>query len=145
MEQDKKVAKRARWKVKGESDVYSDPLLDCIVLLAKIHGQPISKNVVRSGLPLVNNLLTVKLFPRAARRAGFSSRVLRQPLDAINPYTLPAILLLKEGKACVIVGIDTEEETVTVIFPETGMGEEKLPREEIEKVYKGYAIFARPE
>ncbi len=141
----KETAKNSDWKIVGDTDTHSDPLLDCIVLLSKLHGHPVSRNAVRAGLPLVNNALTVELFPRAARRAGMSSRILRQPLNSINLFTLPVILLLEERRACVLVDIDDQEGTLTVIFPETGIGEEKVPFEEIEKMYSGFAVFVRPE
>ena len=145
MSQSKKSTDKENWKLGGDTDTHNDPLLDCIVMLSKVHGHPVSRNVVRAGLPLVNNVLTVELFPRAARRAGLSSRVLRQPLDTINQYTLPAILLLEDRKACVLVDKDPEGETLTVVFSETGIGEEKILREDIEKIYSGFSIFVRPE
>ncbi|MHB8809365.1 MAG: type I secretion system permease/ATPase [Desulfobulbaceae bacterium] len=132
------------WKLGGDTEVHNDPLLDCIVLLARIHGRPVSRNVIRAGLPLINNALTVQLFVRAAKRAGLSSRVLRQALSDINPLTLPAILLLEGHRTCILTALDKETGLLTVIFPETGMGEENIKREEIEKIYTGFAIFVRP-
>ena len=137
--------KADKWDLGGDTDSYNDPLLDCIVMLSKVHGHPVSRNVVRSGLPLVNNILTVELFPRAARRAGLSSRVLKQPLEQINPFTLPAILLLEDRRACILVSVDSEENSLTVVFPETGIGQEKVLFDEINKKYTGFAIFVRPE
>ena len=133
------------WKLGGDTDVHNDPLLDCIVQLAKFHGRPVTRNAVRAGLPLVNNALTVELFPRAARRAGLSSRVIRQPLDTVNSLILPAILLLEERKACILTDIQAENETMTVVFPETGMGEKKIALNDLEENYTGFAIFVRPE
>ncbi|MFZ5798088.1 MAG: type I secretion system permease/ATPase [Desulfobulbus sp.] len=133
------------WKLGGDTEVHNDPLLDCLVLLARVHGRPVSRNVVRAGLPLVNNALTVQLFTRAAKRTGLSSRVLRQQLTTLNALTLPAILLLEGHRACVLTAIDQDGGTLSVIFPETGMGEEKVPIEEMEKIYSGFAIFVRPE
>lgn len=144
MPEDKK-ARAEDWKLGGDTDTHNDPLLDCIVMLSRVHGHPVSRNAVRAGLPLVNNMLTVELFPRAARRAGLSSRVLRQPLDTINQFTLPVILLLTESRACLLVDIDQEEKMLTVVFPETGIGEEKIALQDIEKVYSGFSIFVRPE
>lgn len=141
----KKEIGNGSWDIGADTDTHNDPLLDCLVLLSKIHGHPVSRNVVRAGLPLVNNALTVELFSRAARRAALSSRVLKQPLENINIYTLPVILLLAERKACVLVDADQDEQTLTVVFPETGMGEKKVPIQEIEDLYSGYAIFVQPE
>jgi ATP-binding cassette subfamily C protein LapB len=145
MSEEKKTHTAEGWKLGGDTDVHNDPLLDCIVLLARIHGRPVSRNVIRAGLPLVNNALTVELFPRAARRAGLSSRVLRQPIETFNPLTLPAILLLKERKACILTEIDPENTALKVVFPETGMGEEEVSLERIEGLYTGFAVFVRPE
>jgi len=145
MSQDTTTAGAESWKLGGDTDTHNDPLLDCIVMLSRVHGHPVSRNVVRAGLPLVNNALTVELFPRAARRAGLSSRVLRQPIETMNRFTLPAILLLEDRKACVLMDMDHESGMLTVVFPETGIGEEKVSREELEKVYSGFAIFVRPE
>ncbi|GAB4342860.1 MAG: type I secretion system permease/ATPase [Desulfobulbaceae bacterium] len=145
MTEENKNIDRMDWKIGGDTDTHNDPLLDCIVLLSRIHGRPVSRNTVRAGLPLVNNALTVELFPRAARRAALSSRVLRQPLDSVNPFTLPAILLLEDRKACLLMKADPGDDTLTVVFPETGIGEEQLSREELEKAYTGFAIFVRPE
>ena len=136
---------RQEWKLGGDTDVHNDPLLDCIVLLARVHSRPVSRNVVRAGLPLVNNALTVELFGRAAKRAGLSSRVLRQPLTSINPLTLPAILLLEGHRACILTSIQAEAGSLTVVFPETGMGEEHIDLAEMEKAYTGFAIFVRPQ
>jgi len=145
MAENNRETENESWRLGGDTDTHYDPLLDCIVILSKIHGHPVSRNTVRAGLPLVNNVLTVELFPRAARRAGLSSRVLRQPVETINPYTLPAILLLKERKACVLMDLDPGEKILTVVFPETGIGEQQVPFEEFEKLYSGFAIFVRPE
>ena len=143
--QDDNNKTREEWKLGGDTEVHNDPLLDCIVLLARVHGRPVSRSVIRAGLPLVNNALTVELFARAAKRAGLSSRVLRQALATINPLTLPAILLLTGQRACIITALDPEAGMLTVIYPETGMGEEQISLLEIEKTYSGFAIFVRPQ
>jgi ATP-binding cassette subfamily C protein LapB len=90
------------------------------------------------------NRLTVELFPRAAERIGFSSRIVKRPLDRIASIQLPAVLLLMNRQACVLVAIDNESDQFKILMPETGMGEKVLSREELEKLYNGYAIFVRP-
>ncbi len=127
----------------GDTDTHDDPLLDCIELLAKFHGHPVSRTALRAGLPLVNNSLTVELFSRAADRAGLSSRVLRKSLSDLSDTALPAVLLLRSHRACVVMQID-EQQTLTVALPESGMGEKKISLEELEELYTGFAIFVRP-
>jgi ATP-binding cassette subfamily C protein LapB len=133
------------WRLSHDSDVIDDPLTDCLVILAKLHGRPVSRTTLRAGLPLVNDRLTVRLSARAAQRAGLSSRLLRRPLSKITNLELPCILLLKENMAVVLVRIDAKEKVATVLLPETGGGQDTVPLGELELHYVGYALFASPE
>jgi ATP-binding cassette subfamily C protein LapB len=121
-----------------------DPLLDCLIQLAKLYGYPASRTGLISGLPLVMNRLTVELFSRAAERADLSSRVIKRPLDRISPLQLPAVLLLKDRQACVLVERSAGGDTFRILMPETGMGEKVVTMAEIKKLYTGYSIFVRP-
>lgn len=131
------------WHILDDSDNHDDPLLDCLEILAKIHNRPISRTVLRAGLPLVKNKLTVELVPRAARRAGMSARLLKRPLHEISTYELPAILLLKNRRACIAYSVDGESETIEVILPES-QGRQHFPFSKLSSVYTGYAIFIKP-
>lgn len=79
-------------------DTVQDSLLNCLVHLTQQNHRPLSAEVLRDGLPLENNKLTPKLFVRAAKRAGFKSRVDKRDLQSIAPLTLPVVLLLKTMK-----------------------------------------------
>jgi ATP-binding cassette subfamily C protein LapB len=132
------------WNPGGDTDTHDDPLLDCLMQLAKLHDRPATRTGLSSGLPLVNNRLTVELFSRAADRAGLSARILLRPLEKISPLQLPVVLLLKDRKACVLVDIGNEDQQFTILLSETGMGKKTVTRQELEEIYTGYAIFARP-
>jgi len=132
------------WQIKADIDTHDDPLLDCLVQLSKLYGIPAPRMGLVSGLPLVNNRLTVELFPRAADRAGLSSRIVKKPIGRISAMQLPALLLLHDRQACVLVDIDNSGDAFRILLPETGMGETLVTREELEKRYTGYAIFVRP-
>lgn len=132
------------WKISQNQDIHEDPLLDCLVILTKIYGRNISKASLCAGLPLVQNRLSVELFARAASRADFASRTLEKSLDEIGSVQLPAILLLHDRQACILV-----EKTITlnrykIIVPQSGSGEKIITREDLDKIYTGYAIFVRP-
>ena len=120
-----------------------DPLTASLVILTRLFHHPFSAQTLTSGLPLENSRLTPELFPRAAARAGLSSRVIKRSLDAISAMTLPAIFLLRNGNACVATARDKGGEW-TVIQPESGIGEIKLTNEQIAEEYSGYVIFSRP-
>ncbi|MCK4869746.1 MAG: type I secretion system permease/ATPase, partial [Gammaproteobacteria bacterium] len=122
---------------------FSDPLLDCLVILTHLNEKPFSARSLTAGLPLVQNRLTPQLFLRAARRAGFSSRIVKRPLEKISQLILPAVLLLKNSRVCILHKI-INTETVEVVFPETGGGVAQVRVAELEADYSGFAIFMKP-
>ncbi len=132
------------WSLGGDTDTHDDPLLDCLMQLAKLHGRLATRTGLSSGLPLVHNRLTVELFSRAADRADLSSRVVRKPLEKISRLQLPVVLLLKEHKACLLAAIEDQGQQFRIIMPETGMGEKTVAKQELEGMYSGYGIFVRP-
>ena len=132
------------WNLGGDTDSHDDPLLDCLMQLAKLHGRPATRTNLSSGLPLVHNRLTVELFSRAADRAGLSSRILRRSLDRITNMQLPVVLLLNERKACILVAIEDGGRQLRILLPETGMGEKTVTKKDLEDIYTGYGIFVRP-
>lgn len=132
------------WNLGRETDTHDDPLLDCLMQIAKLHGRSVSRTGLSASLPLVHNRLTVELFSRAADRADLSSRVLKKPLDEISSLHLPLVLLLHERRACVLVAKDEGAPNCKLLLPETGMGEKTISREELEKLYSGYGLFVRP-
>jgi ATP-binding cassette subfamily C protein LapB len=132
------------WPLGGDTDAHDDPLLDCLIQIAKLHGRPASRIGLSSGLPLVDNRLTVELFPRAADRAGLSARVVHRPLKRINDMQVPVVLLLNDGRACIVVDTGSGGEEVTILLPEAGMGEKTVTRQELNDIYTGYGIFLQP-
>lgn len=140
----KKGKLKSSWKITNVSDSIDDPIADCLVILSKIYGAPISRTALRAGLPLENNRLSVGLTSRAAARAGMSSRVLSRSITQMSTLELPCILLLNPDKACVLTDIDFDTQTLTVVKPESGMGKETIDIPDLEESYSGYAIFVHP-
>jgi ATP-binding cassette subfamily C protein LapB len=132
------------WNLGEDCDRRDDPILDCLILLTKLHSRPASRTELTAGLPLVNNRLTVELFSRAASRAGLSSRIVKKPLESIKQLQLPAIMLLHDREAFVLAEILPEENNFKILLPETGSGHRVVTLVELEKLYTGYAIFVRP-
>ena len=97
-----------------------DPLLGCLLILARIHNRCASAEALTVGLPLINHRLTPQLFSRAAEQAGLSAKVVKRDLPYISDLGLPAVLVLQNGDACVLVR--REETCVTVVLPESGTG-----------------------
>ncbi|HEX9180928.1 MAG TPA: type I secretion system permease/ATPase [Burkholderiales bacterium] len=119
-----------------------DTLLECLVWLARYHQRPYSADALCAGLPLPENRLTPALFLRAAERAGLSARVTKRSLEGIPALVLPAVLLLQDGRACVLVAREADG-TAEVVLPETG-GARRLPLAELAEHYSGHAILVQP-
>ncbi len=129
-----------------EDVLHSDPLLDCLVELTRIHGRPATRAALSAGLPLSKGVLPPSLFARAAARAGLYSKILRRPLTSIDDALLPVILLLHGNEACILMGWEGEGDnrTARLLFPETGQGSVGLSRTALLERYTGISIFARP-
>jgi ATP-binding cassette, subfamily C, bacterial LapB len=126
-----------------EQALPSDALLDALVALCRLHGTTATRESLAAGLPLEADGMTVALAERAATRAGLTTRLYKVKLQAMERAALPAILMLRERGACVLLSIDAHG-TAKVLLPQAGMAAITMKREELESRYTGVAFFARP-
>ncbi|WP_077003285.1 type I secretion system permease/ATPase [Variovorax sp. KK3] len=120
-----------------------DALLDCLVEICRLHGHNATRASLAAGLPLgPEGRLTLELAERAAARAGMVTKLERATAAAVDRAALPAILLLKDNKACVLLG--REEGMVRVLLPETGQGAVMLSAEEVARRSTGYVLHVHP-
>ena len=136
------MAKQPQTWAQGVTD--EDELLACLLVLAKSHGENLTRDGALAGLPIENGRLTPALFARAAHRAGLSSKVVRQALPVLKAELFPLILLLHDERACVLLGRSDKGQTLKVVYPELGDAPVDVPLETMEAQYNGYAIYARP-
>jgi ATP-binding cassette subfamily C protein LapB len=131
-----------------------DPLLECLVIFAKLHNRPVSVEALIAGLPVEPGadgpeLFSIDspkgLFSRVASRAGFASRLIHRDLNKLSRLLLPCILVLKNGNACILESIDRKNKRAKVVFPEIGEGEEWLELGQLSKEYLGYAFLLKKE
>src|SRR5215207_2235281 len=120
-----------------------DPLLSCLLIVARLHNQRVSADSLKAGLPLEDHRLTPELFVRAAARAGLSAKVVKRELRALSDLVLPAVLLLQGKQACVLVR-SGEGATAHIILPESGTGTREITIEELQARYTGFSIFTGP-
>ncbi len=125
------------------SAVFDDPLLECLLIITRLHLRPQSADGLCAGLPLGKESLSPALFIRAAERAGFSARLRKRRLSQLQNRHLPAVLLLKDGQALVLVA--QEEKTCRCILPESGEGEVVLSHEDLAANYNGEALLIQPQ
>lgn len=133
-----------QWDMQSASLEYPNPLLDCLVLLSKYFHNPYTADSIAAGLPITDNAMTPELFQRAAKRIGISTRFVKRTLNKIPDMVLPAVLLLKDKQACVLLEVDRAKKTAKIFRPESGEGEVILTLEELESSFTGYSFFVRP-
>ena len=134
-----------------EDLIHADRLLDCLLEVCRLHGVGTSRASLSAGLPLESGRLTLSLAERAAQRAGLAARVQRVALDDIDPATLPAIAVLKDNRACVLLrrlsgahADSSESPAWEVLLPETGAGSVCMAAVNLAARYTGVMLFARP-
>lgn len=132
------------WRLGGTTGG-DDPLLACLVSLTELLERPASAQALVAGLPLpADGRLTPELAVRAAARAGLIAKFAKRPLAKIDDMALPAILLLADRGACILVRREADGTLVTLL-PDSGQGATRLAAGELADRYAGWAMFARPE
>jgi ATP-binding cassette subfamily C protein LapB len=121
-----------------------DELLLCLQIVARSHGELPTRDALMAGLPAENGRLTPGLFARAARRAHLSSHLVSSPLADLKDALLPAIVLLRDERACVLLGFNEDRSQVRIAYPELGDAPVTVAITELEANYLGSTIYARP-
>ncbi|MFL7035996.1 type I secretion system permease/ATPase [Vibrio lentus] len=114
-----------------------DPLLNSLIYVSRYYGLANSPEALINGLPLSDGKLTPFLFPRSAERAGLVAKENRSDLESIPHLILPAVLLLKQGEACVLNSIDLEKKEAEIITAESGMVPIVIPVDELKEQFIG--------
>jgi len=130
--------------VTAVSQLAVDELLVCLQIVARTHGETTTRDALMAGLPAEHARLTPSLFARAALRAHLSSQLVNTPLVKLNDALLPAVVLLQDGRACVVLGFSEARDEVKVIYPELIEASVNVPLATLEADYIGTTIYARP-
>ena len=131
------------------------PLLNAFVIFAKIYHKSIDIETITYGLPIkkgqlssevfkANNRGLDDIFSKVAERAGFSSKLIDGvKLKSIPKVILPAIVLLKEDRVCIIT--ESKGEYSKIIMPEIS-GEESywIENSKLEKEFLGSFFLLKP-
>ena len=110
-----------------------DPLLLGMAMLTDLLGKPVHLQVLRSGLALDNNGHVPRAsYPDMAHEYGFLAAWSRTPITKIPSYVLPALVPLRDGRACVLKS--AQGDVATVLWPETGMEPQTLSLQTLEQL-----------
>jgi ATP-binding cassette subfamily C protein LapB len=121
-----------------------DTLLQCLLALCRYHGNASTPQALTSGLPLEEGCLTPGLFERAAGRVGLVSRIVYKSAPELEKALLPAVLLLDNQGACLLMGWSEDGQQARVIYPEISEAVVEISAEQLIKSDTGQAIICRP-
>ncbi|WP_283813412.1 type I secretion system permease/ATPase [Bradyrhizobium sp. AUGA SZCCT0177] len=122
----------------------SDPLAASLTYLAAHHGRAVSREALLGGLPILDGRLSVALYDRAARRAGLETEAVKRAILDIPAMVLPAVLIMKDGTALILLGIDAKNQSVKVLDPALDRSNPRIAGvSSLIANYTGYAFLVR--
>lgn len=126
-----------------------DPLLQSLVWLCAHHGRERSAASLLAGAGIVQ-MLTPPLAVRVLQEAGFNASVLEREPSQILALLLPAILLLRNGDACILTErlVQGRQLRYRILMPPAEHGQAPVEvlasDEELRAEYTGLALVATP-
>lgn len=127
-----------------------DTLLQSVSWLCDHYGLGRSSQALTAGLPKAG-LLSPSLALATLTSAGFSAGLVERQIRALPEQLFPIILLRKVKGGCVLVGrcADPQAEDkraclYQVILPEISTEPVEIPQSEMDELYGGFAILAKP-
>jgi ATP-binding cassette subfamily C protein LapB len=121
-----------------------DGLLNTLLLLTRLDNKKFTANELTAGLPLRQNHLTPKIFPRAAARAGYAAKVARLKLKKLKPSDLPVVILLDGGQAALVLKENRATGEFLIRDPYAEGQEKVVNRSQLESHYQGYLFKIKP-
>ena len=123
--------------------VSDDPLAHALAWLTRHHGRGRSAQSLLAGLPTPEHM-DGPLAVRALQEAGFHAGLVERRIGDLSALLLPAVLLLKDGDACILTGRHADGKTYDVVMP--GNAEQRCTATEadLSTAYTGQTLVATP-
>ena len=122
-----------------------DALLHSVVWLTRHHGRERSAESLLADLPLTGPMGPDQAI-RVMREAGFNAGLIQRRIGEIHSLLLPAVLLLKNGDACIAVRrLDSAQpDRYEVVMPGKDYIGCEANESELQSEYTGFAFVATP-
>src|SRR6266704_1038787 len=121
-----------------------DTLAASLTYLAAYHGRAVSPEALLGGLPILDGRLSVAVLSLTNRRAGLETEAIKRDILDIPALVLPAVLIMKNGTALILLGIDQTKKTIKVLDPLVKPHTPQIrPIRTIAEAYTGYAFLIR--
>jgi len=125
-----------------------DPLAQALSWLTKHHGRARSVESLLAGMPMEGPLGPDQAM-RVLREAGFNAGMVQRRIADIHSLLLPAVLLLNNGDACVLVrrieGTPGQLQSYEVVFPGPQSHSCVAEASDLEAEYTGFVLLASPQ
>lgn len=123
----------------------TDSYLESLQLISKYYEKDVSKESLSAGILAQGKMMDLADLIKSASRIGLISKVVDRKLMDISQMALPALLILKSNRACVLLDIDINENKVKVFIPGLGSGESIFTMERLEKEFSGKMVLIKNE
>ncbi len=122
-----------------------DTLLECLLFLAKYYKRETSADSLKFNLPIHNTSLSLDMFIESAGRIGLVTKIVKRKIIKLTKLALPAVLLLRKNRSCILLDYDEEKSIAKVIIPGLSKGETEMTLEKLNSEYTGQVIIIKPE
>jgi ATP-binding cassette subfamily C protein LapB len=129
---------------RASAAVGEDPLACAISWITRHHGRDRSPESLLAELPAVDRLDPL-LAIRALQEAGFHAGMMERRIGDISSLLLPAVLLLDDGDACILVARHTDGRTYDVVMPGPLDHSCTATESDLSPHYTGSALVATPQ
>lgn len=136
--------KHAAAQLEPGQEAMQQPLLDCLLCVARCEGIVASAAAASAGLPLdEGGAIDAAMLVRAANRLGLAALPVERTLDEIPVTVMPAILILSDGRYAVVTDLKPELGLAILIHPgDDSHYQVSMP--ELAAVYTGHCFYLRP-
>lgn len=124
-------------------DIDNDALAHACAWLTRHHGRERTAESLLSGLP-VEGRLGPDQAVRALREGGYSAGLVQRRIDELHQLLLPAVLLLRDGDACIVVARRDDGLTYDIVMPGREHHACQASENELASEYTGLALVATP-
>lgn len=125
-------------------DLDNDALAHAISWLSGHHGRPRTPESLLAGQPMSGRLAPDQAL-RALREAGYTAGLVQRRIAELNALLLPAVLLLKEGDAAIVVRRHADGRHYDIVMPGRQHHACVATEDELAGEYTGVAIVATPQ
>lgn len=143
-----------------EAPPADDPLLQCIELVCTLHGRPVSAKALDAGVARrPDGRVDPSQLPDLVKAHGLSAGFAQRPLRTLPDFTLPVVLLMRDGSARVLTSLSKPRSSAAggaeavssgdtlcagILLPESGLAEHTIDLAQLEIDYSGTLLYVKP-